>query len=105
MAGNFGDVEPVRGIEGARQTGGEYDQGERAPAGPPAHGAIRGVITHVRERTRQQDGQGRLLDVTVGGEDHTEITIRLPEGHYGNLEGRRVVIYIEEDRAPREAGA
>ena len=97
MAGGFGDIEPVHGIEGARQTGGEYDRGEPAPASPPVHGALRGVITGVRRRAGHNDGQTHLLDVTVGGEDHTEITVRIPEGAHGHLEGRRVVIYIVEE--------
>jgi hypothetical protein len=94
MAGDFGEVEPIHGVGGARPPGGEYDRGEGAPASPPAHAALRGLITGVRRRASHANGQPHLLDVTVGGDDHTEITVRLDEGVHGTLDGRRVVLYI-----------
>lgn len=97
MAGGFGEIEPVHGAEGARPPGGPYDRGEGAPPAPPAHATLRGLITGVRRRTSHANGESHLLDVTVGGGEHTEITVRLDEGAHGNLDGRRVVLYIMEE--------
>ncbi|MBI1320360.1 MAG: hypothetical protein GC168_15640 [Candidatus Hydrogenedens sp.] len=41
------------------------------------------------------DGETHRLDVTVGGSTHTEILVTVPNGAYGNLEGREVVLRIE----------
>ena len=95
MAGGFGgDVEPVPGIEGMRGVN------ERTPSGPgepPRRMAIRGVVVSVRRGGAHHDSQSHLLDVSVGGEEHSEITIRVAEQPRAGIEGRRVVLYLEDE--------
>ncbi len=64
---------------------------------PPVHGtqSITGRITSVHRRSQRHEGR-HTLDISVGGEDYTEIVLRVPSGAYANLEGKRVVIFIED---------
>ncbi len=64
---------------------------------PAARGtrSISGRIVSIR-RGSQGRGGGHTLDISVGGEDYTELILRVPAGPYANLEGRRVIIFIEE---------
>jgi hypothetical protein len=56
---------------------------------------IIGHVTSVRRESRPRDSE-HTLDIRVGGEEYTEIVLRVPAGSYANLEGKRVVIYLEE---------
>ena len=57
--------------------------------------SIAGEIVAIRRGKRQAREQ-HTLDLTVGGEEHTDIILRVPQGAYANLEGKRAVLYIEE---------
>ena len=65
--------------------------------GPAASGpqSIAGRIVSVQRGGRHAGG-GSVLDLTVGGGEYTEILIRVPTGGYGQIEGKRVVIFIDE---------
>ncbi len=70
-------------------------RGSGMPPIPPGREAIRGKVHGVRRGQTHKEGQHRL-DVSVGGEDSTELIIRVPNGAYAGLEGKRVVIYIDD---------
>lgn len=83
-------IEPVHGVPPfgrIRDHGkGEYfEGGHQAP--------IRGQVIAVRQRNVHQDGK-HLLDVSVGAEEHTEITVRVETGSVEGIEERHVVIYV-----------
>lgn len=69
-------------------------QGGASPPGRAAR-SISGRVVSVRRGLQNRGGE-HTLDVSVGGEDFTEIVLRVPSGPYANLEGRSVVIFIEE---------
>jgi len=56
---------------------------------------IRGRIVAVTPG-HPHDGEHHRLDVTVGGSSHTEILVRVPNAAYGHIEGREVVLRIEQ---------
>ncbi len=95
MAGGFRDIEPIGKIGGAdAPTSRKGSQGEGGEG--PQRVAIRGEIVAIHRRNIHHDGESHVLDVSVGGEEHTEITVRVPSRAYGAIEGRRVVMYLLE---------
>lgn len=56
---------------------------------------ISGEIVAVHRGNPHHDGE-HLLDVTVGGEEYTEIVVRVPRGEYAGLEGKPAILYIDE---------
>ena len=56
--------------------------------------AVTGVVVAVHRRRTHQDGDHRL-DVTVGAEEHDEIVIRVESGPFIELEGKRVVLFLD----------
>lgn len=91
-------LEHIAPIQGAAPLG----PGDTGP--PPvgrAHASrtVSGRIAAVHRRHPGGGGapeSGHLLDVTVGGDPVTEIVVRVPPGLYDRLEGKRVVMHIEE---------
>lgn len=71
----------------------EHDTG--GPPLPPAHGAVHGRVLSVRRGQQHKDGHHRL-DVTVGGDEATEITIRVPQGACAHWDGKKVALFLEE---------
>lgn len=61
----------------------------------PMPQSIAGRIVSVQRGGRHAGG-GEVLDLTVGGGEYTEIVVRVPTGAYGQIEGKRVVLYIDE---------
>lgn len=57
--------------------------------------SIEGRIVSVQRGARHAAG-GNLLDLTVGGGEYTDIIVRVPTAGYGQIEGKRVVLYIDE---------
>jgi hypothetical protein len=70
-------------------------RGSGMPPVPPGRDAIRGTIQGVRRKQGHKEGDHRL-DVSVGGEESTELVIRVPNGAYPGLEGKQVVVYIDD---------
>lgn len=84
-------INPVTGsrpVEGM----GERRQNERRRNQPQS---IAGRVVAIHRGTRR-GGEGHMLDVSVGGDEFTEIVLRVPAGAYGNIEGKRAVLYIDE---------
>lgn len=71
----------------------EHDTG--GPPLPPAHGAVHGRVLSVRRGQQHKDGHHRL-DVTVGGDEATEIIIRVPQGACAHWDGKKVALFLEE---------
>lgn len=71
----------------------EHERG--GPPVPRAHGSVHGLVMGVRRGQSHQDGPHRL-DVTVGGDETTEVVIRVPKGSCANWDGKKVVLYLEE---------
>ena len=74
------------------------DRLEHERGGPPIprpHGAVHGVVLGVRRGQQHKDGPHRL-DVTVGGDESTEVVIRVPHGACPNWDGKKVVLYLED---------
>lgn len=57
--------------------------------------SIAGRIVSVQRGARHAGGGG-VLDLTVGGGEYTDIVVRVPTAGYGQIEGKRAVIYIDE---------
>lgn len=84
-------IEPIRPsapLDGVQR-------GSERPPGPPGHGTIHGKVLGVRRGLSHKEGQHRL-DVSVGADDATELIIRIPNGAYPGLEGKRVIIYVDD---------
>jgi hypothetical protein len=64
------------------------------PVVPPRPG-LRGKVQGIRRGQQHKEGTHRL-DVTVGGEESTEIIVRVPAGAYAAWEGKNVILYLEE---------
>lgn len=70
-------------------------RGPNRPPVPPARKAIHGTVHGIRRGQTHKEGQHRL-DVSVGGDDATDLIIRVPGGAYKGLEGKHVVIYVDD---------
>jgi len=57
--------------------------------------SITGRVMAVHRRAPHQRGE-HTLDITVGGDAYTEIVLRVPQGAYANIEGKRAILYIDE---------
>lgn len=57
--------------------------------------SITGRIISLKRSNRHGPG-GKILDLTVGGAETTEIVLRVPNAAYGHIEGKRAVLYIDE---------
>lgn len=88
MADDF--IESIRATEAVPTVGLPPD-----PIRPERNETPRGIRGHVVaiNRGRRHAGEEHALDVTVGGGEMTEITIRVPNAPYAELEGTEVVIY------------
>lgn len=87
----FEQVSPVSGKAPIDRLGGDKEPPRPARAAT----SIAGRIAAVHRASRQQQS-GHTLDVVVGGDEFTEIVLRVPRGAYGHLEGKRAVLYIDE---------
>ena len=70
-------------------------RGNSLPPNPPARESIHGQVQAIRRGHVHKEGQHRL-DVSVGGDNSTELIVRIPNGTYPGLEGKRVVIYVDD---------
>ncbi len=84
-------IEPV----GASSPLDRVHRGASDPPPPPTRVAIRGKVQGIRRGQSHKEGQHRL-DVSVGGDEATELIIRVPNGAYSGLEGKQVVLYVED---------
>jgi len=92
MPENFRDyVDPVSRIT-------PIDRLEHEQAGPPPRPAppgLHGRVIGVRRGQQHKDGAHRL-DVTVGGDDTTELIVRVPNGTYSHWDGKKVLLLLDE---------
>lgn len=94
MSDEFRDfVDPIHGKPGIDPLS-PHGRRPDAPSGPKTTRII-GRIVAIHRGARPAPGQHQI-DISVGGEEHTEIVIRVPPGIYGHLEGKDVVLYLEE---------
>ncbi len=84
-------INPIRGSSQIDR----LDESSAPPTPPRQAQTITGRIISVKRHNRHGPG-GRVLDLTVGGGETTEIVVRVPNGAYGALEGKRVVLYVDE---------
>ncbi len=93
MADEFRDyVSPTPESPAVSRQGGPPVRRETAPAKTRR---IDGRIVTVHRGRPHSEGE-HLLDVTVGGDEHMDIVVRVSRGAYGALEGKDVSLYIEE---------
>jgi len=83
-------VDPVRGIPPKQAVDGHSESEER-PTRPRA--VVVGTVTSIHRKNVHHES-GHILDTTVGGEEHTEIVVRIESGPFEDLDGRRVTITI-----------
>lgn len=92
MSGDFLDhLNPILGSNRIDRL--ESGPRMRPQAAEPQSIAGRIVTVH---RGGRHAGGGNLLDLSVGGGEYTDILVRVPTGAYGQLEGKRVILYIDE---------
>lgn len=93
MSGDFLDhLNPILGSNRIDRLESGTPRNRPVSSGPQT---IAGRIVSVHRGGRHAGG-GEMLDLTVGGGEYTEILVRVPTGGYGQIEGKRVVIYIDE---------
>ena len=64
---------------------------------PAARGKpVVGHVVAVHRQTRHHDDTEHRLDVSVGGGEHTEVVVRVESGPCNDLEGKRVIVYVDE---------
>ena len=74
----------------------ESSTGSGSGASPEKLGRrIAGEIISVH-RGNPHHGENHRLDITVGGEEYTELVLRVPRGEYVGLEGKQAVLHIDE---------
>jgi len=73
----------------------QVQHGGNRPPIPQRREAIHGTVHGIRRGQSHKEGKHRL-DVSVGGGDTTELIIRVPNSAYSGLEGKRVVIYVDD---------
>lgn len=83
-------VDPVEGVSPADPVPPHGEPGMPMGARPKG---ISGVVVGVRARNVHHDGE-HLLDVTVNGEEHTELVIRVTSGAVHGLKGKQVVVHV-----------
>ena len=94
MAGSFRDhLNPILGPASLEPLEPRAQQNRPAQVHQPQ--SIAGRVVSVQRGARHAGG-GNILDLTVGGGEYTDIVVRVPTGTYGQIEGKRVVIYIDE---------
>lgn len=92
MPDNFRDyVDPV----GKKAAIDRLEHDLSGPPTPPLRPALRGKVQGIRRGQQHAEGPHRL-DITVGGEDTTEIIVRVPTGAYAAWEGKKVIMYLDE---------
>lgn len=94
MSGSFFDhLNPILGPGPAEPPDQRTPRNRPGPAAQPQ--SIAGRVVSVQRGARHA-AAGNLLDLTVGGGEYTDILVRVPTGPYGQIEGKRVVLYIDE---------
>lgn len=95
MSGSFFDhLNPILG-PGSVEPPDQRNPRNR-PVSPGAQPqSIAGRVVSVQRGARHA-AAGNILDLTVGGGEYTDILVRVPTGTYGQIEGKRVVLYIDE---------
>lgn len=92
MPEDFRDyIQPIQGAPPLDRLEGPPPLPER----PRTPRSIAGRIVAVHRGRRHQDDAHRL-DITVGAGEYTEIVVRVPNGVYEDLEGKRAVMYIDD---------
>ncbi len=86
--------EYVDPIEGRAAVSG-LDGSRESPVHTTGQRIIRGRVVAVRRETARQQS-GHILDVTVGGAEHTEIVVRTEDTVNTNLEGKTVTIVFSD---------
>lgn len=94
MSDEFRDyVDPIQGKHGIDPLSPHGREPDAQPG--PRTRSIKGLIIAVHRGNRPAPGQ-HMIDISIGGDEHTEIVIRVPPGVYDHLEGKDVVLYLEE---------
>jgi hypothetical protein len=92
MPEDFRDyIQPIQGTPSIDRLEGPPAPPER----PRMPRSIAGRIVGVN-RGRRHQGEAHRLDITVGAGEFTEIIVRVPNGVYDDLEGKRAVMYIDD---------
>jgi len=83
-------VDPIQGVPAKQPVDGHSEPGER-----PARGrhVVIGRVTAIHRRNVHHES-GHILDATVGGDEHTELVIRVESGLIDELDGKRVAISL-----------
>lgn len=84
-------INPVHGSPEVDPVGGQGRQQRPQRRSQTVNGQIVSIRRGIRHAHEQH-----VLDLSVGGDETTEIVIRVPPGAYANLEGKRAILYIEE---------
>ena len=83
-------VDPIQGVPAKQPVSGHAESGE-----PPARArhVVFGKVTAIHRRNVHHE-PGHILDATVGGDEHTELVIRVESGPFEELDGKRVAISL-----------
>ncbi len=83
-------VDPIDGVPAKQPVAAHSEQAE---APQRARHVVIGKVTAIHRRNVHHES-GHILDTTVGGDEHTELVIRIESGPYDELDGKRVAISI-----------
>lgn len=88
-------VDPIQGVPAKQPVDGHAEQGEKPPR---ARHIVIGTVTAIHRRNVHHES-GHILDTTVGGDEHTELVIRVESGAFDELDGKRVAITVSSGSA------
>jgi hypothetical protein len=83
-------IDPIRGIPPKQPVDGHSEESDRPTR---TRHVVTGTVTAIHRKNVHHE-TGHILDATVGGEEHTEIIVRVESGPYDELDGKRVTITI-----------
>lgn len=86
-------VDPIRGSAPKQPVDGHSEETDRPERG--RHVVI-GRVTAIHRRNVHHE-TGHILDTTVGGDNHTELVIRVESGPYVEMDGKRVTITLASE--------
>jgi len=86
-------VDPIQGVPAKPPVDGHSETGS---APQRARHVVLGKVTAIHRRNVHHE-TGHILDTTVGGDNHTELVIRVESGPFDELDGKRVAITIASE--------
>jgi hypothetical protein len=86
-------VDPIQGVPAKQPVDGHSESGSVPQR---ARHVVIGKVTAIHRRNVHHES-GHILDATVGGDNHTELVIRVESGLFDELDGKRVAVTLTSE--------